>query len=420
MIKTVFLHIGVHKTGSTSIQESLGKLRDILISHGYLYPSFEIDGTMINNHSIPFFSIFTKSPELYHPNVSRGYDSMDKIQILHEQYKIQLIQQLENFKGENLIISGEDISVLDPDSIRDLKEYLFQVTNTEVAIKITLFCRNPITYARSHIQEIVKGGQVLEVEMKNYFSFVKTHYRKRIGNFLTAFPQDSISVIKYEDAISHQYGLLGAFLNAIGTDQRLAKDFNRKRLNKSLSYESLLIINAINKNIPKFKNKVLNPQREGYRHDLIKQITGTEFAFDTEFNRKIWVESHDDICWLCENFSLSKYIFNEEHVYRSELWNVSVLEQVHKFLPAQPTIIRDVILSELTLEKDRNKNIFSPQKIKQLERFILNNSTHFPLKGHMGKFISYYKTFGALLTAKSYKRRFIKDCSKVIRRVGIR
>jgi hypothetical protein len=420
MIKTVFLHIGVHKTGSTSIQESLGKIRDVLISHGYLYPVFDIDGTTINNHSIPLFSLFSKNPQSYHPNISRGYDSMDKIQILHESYKTQFVRQLERFEGENLIISGEDISVLDPEGIENLKNYLIQSTNAEVAIKVILFCRNPITYARSHIQQCVKGGSVLEDEIDAYFSFVRTHYQTRLANFLTAFPKDSITVARYEDAISHQYGLLGGFLSAIRADPRLAKGFDKKMLNKSLSYESIIIINAINKNLPRFKDNAPNPQRSGYRHDLIRRISGTKFDFDAEFNRRIWTESHEDMCWLHENFSSSEYTFNESDVSRNELWSMSVLEQFHTLLPKQPAIIRSIVLSEISLEKERNENHFSRDKINRIERFIVHNSTDWSSRSHINKIVSYYNIFGALPTLRSYKRRFFKNLSKIFKRAGKR
>ena len=418
MIKTVFLHIGGHKTGSTSIQESLGKLRDVLISHGCLYPLFEIEGTTINNHSIPFFSMFAKNAESYHPNISRGYDSADKVQLLNENYRKQLTGQLDRFDGENLIISGEDISVLDSESIGRLKDYLFEVTNTDIAIKVILFCRNPITYARSHIQEIVKGGLVLEVEMENYFSFARTHYQKRLGNFLTAFPQDSISVIKYEDAISHKHGLLGAFFDAVGVDQRLARGFDKKMLNRSLSHEAIVIINAINRSLPRFKNNAPNPQRSDYRHHLVKQISGTRFNLDNEYNQKIWEESHEDMHWLCKNFLSSEYTFAQEDVSRNDLWSVNVLEQVHLLLPKQPVVVRDIILSEIVLEKERHEVHFSRKKTNRIERFISYHSSNGPVRGRIGKLVSYYRIFGALPALKSYKRRFFKDLSKLFKRVG--
>jgi hypothetical protein len=62
MIKKIFVHIGVHKTGSTSIQQMLGRNREILIKHGFLYPVFKARSANIFNHSVPFVSMFKKNP----------------------------------------------------------------------------------------------------------------------------------------------------------------------------------------------------------------------------------------------------------------------------------------------------------------------------------------------------------------------
>ena len=73
MIKNIFLHIGIHKTASTTIQNTLYLERSKLIETGVLYPAFKARNIDISNHSIPFYSLFNKHPEKYHFNVSHGF-----------------------------------------------------------------------------------------------------------------------------------------------------------------------------------------------------------------------------------------------------------------------------------------------------------------------------------------------------------
>jgi hypothetical protein len=375
---------------------------------------------MVNNHSVPFHSIFSKYSEFYRPNVLKGYDTPDKVRHLNENHKKQLSQQLQNFDGETLIISGEDISTLDQEDIQNLNEYLFSITNGDVTIKIIFLCRHPITYARSHIQEVVKGGQTLEQEMENYPLFVRSHYQTRLGNFLSVFPHDDISVIKYEDAISHTNGLLGSFLSVVGMDPSLGEHLKDDRVNGSLSYESISLINAINRNVPRFVNHAPNPEWSASGHRLIRQISGAKFHLHQEYNEKIWSESHDDMAWLYKNFSLSPYEFSDEDASENQRWDTNVLEQIHDILSRVPLFARDIILSEIREQKTRHEHCFSQCKISQVEKFTSFHTRINPSKNRIANLLHHYKIFGSKRTCRYYGRKFLREFSRLFRRVDKR
>jgi hypothetical protein len=73
MIKTIFLHIGVHKTASTTIQNTFYTEQAKLAEAGILYPEFRLGDIAISNHSIPFYSLLGEEPGKYHINVSHGF-----------------------------------------------------------------------------------------------------------------------------------------------------------------------------------------------------------------------------------------------------------------------------------------------------------------------------------------------------------
>lgn len=73
MIKNIFLHIGIHKTASTTIQNSLYTEREKLAEAGILYPVFNIRENNASNHSIAFYSLICEEPQKYHINVGHGF-----------------------------------------------------------------------------------------------------------------------------------------------------------------------------------------------------------------------------------------------------------------------------------------------------------------------------------------------------------
>jgi len=50
-MKTILIHMGLHKTGTTAIQAALAKFRDVLLEQGYCYPhTTTADGTRLLDH----------------------------------------------------------------------------------------------------------------------------------------------------------------------------------------------------------------------------------------------------------------------------------------------------------------------------------------------------------------------------------
>src|SRR3989304_5866607 len=70
-VSEIILHVGLHKTGTSSIQETLflNENNKILKNHGFLYPK-----NWVPNHSIPVYSAFCDNPEKYHANIKLGYN----------------------------------------------------------------------------------------------------------------------------------------------------------------------------------------------------------------------------------------------------------------------------------------------------------------------------------------------------------
>ncbi len=65
----IYLHIGLHKTGTSSLQSFLFEHRESLLRDlGVLYPSLN------RNLSQPLFSLFSEQPQRYAQNIQGGYE----------------------------------------------------------------------------------------------------------------------------------------------------------------------------------------------------------------------------------------------------------------------------------------------------------------------------------------------------------
>ena len=110
MSKIAFLHVGLHKTASTSFQLACAEQKDLLNQAGIAYPVFtceEANQSYIVNHSIPLYSLFSSSPESYHINIRWGIRDIEGCKA---SYSRQLSKALD--ESESIILSGEDVSLL--------------------------------------------------------------------------------------------------------------------------------------------------------------------------------------------------------------------------------------------------------------------------------------------------------------------
>lgn len=403
MIKTIYLHIGAHKTATSSIQEALGKAHEFLAANGYLYPVFTKREIILFNHSEVFYSMFFQKPESYHLNVLYGYNNPDAVNELNRSYHNQLIRQMEDFKGDKLILSAEDISILWWNPLVNLKNYLVEITNPDVRIEVVLFCRHPVTWSRAHIQELIKGGKNLADARKENKEVIIENYQKKIKTFSQIFTNESVHVFRFEDAIQNEYGPAGAFLSCIGADVSFIKTLNLKNEvhNISLSYEATTLLNAIYTKTPGFTHNQVNPELINFHPHIIHQIPGEKFCLEPHHNHEIWQIAQEDVNWLCQNFKLPAYHYSDKPKEEdADKWSDDTLTYLQKTLPDQPPKIRKIIITELLTEIIRYKKCFSHRKKLSLFAFFMHNSACLELDSRFSKFRYVIKYMGLELSIK--------------------
>ena len=136
---TCILHIGMHKTGTSSIQASLAALPD---DRGYKLANFgypNASGAIVGGFQ----------------NRSRANRDVaqDALETRRERVRARFKSTLESYKHQNIVISGEAMVHLNADEMNDLIAFIPHTT-----IKVIGYAREPRSFMSSACQERIKGG----------------------------------------------------------------------------------------------------------------------------------------------------------------------------------------------------------------------------------------------------------------------
>ena len=149
----IILHVGTHKTGSTSIQRTLNKNRSHLLKLGVTL----FEGS---NHS-KLHRCFTDSPESFHRYYRSWNRNADQARI-----KQELKKHFLSKRDTIHLISSEDLSLLSEQSLSDLRDFLLKDCKIS-EITVVCFMRNPLDYLNSSLQQYIKPGLVTLDEIIN-------------------------------------------------------------------------------------------------------------------------------------------------------------------------------------------------------------------------------------------------------------
>jgi len=284
-LKRCIVHIGLHKTGSSSIQSTLS---NIPTSQDFLYLNLGIA-----NHSIPIYSLFTEYPEHYYIHKRKGLNEENVIKYNKDMMN-KLTNSIESSTAENIIISGEDISRLSKPALKKFKSFLQTFFNK---IEIIAYIRDPYSFLGSSFQERVKGGS-------NSFDFDKgyPHYRARIQKFDDLFGQKNVFLYHFDKEKLYKKDVVLDFCHHIGIK---INSNNIKRSNESISRETLSLLYIYYK----FGNGYgVGPNVVKENNLLIKELSklgNTKLSFSPKLIKPLLEKNLDDIEWIESRMGIS-------------------------------------------------------------------------------------------------------------------
>ncbi len=283
VLKTCFLHLGLHKTASSSFQQTCASNRRFLDGQGLHYPIFACQYSQpkrlkINNHSVPLRSLYDQKPQNYHINkrwkITRLKDAI-------ADYESQLNTALS--VESSIVLSGEGLSLLSGQALSRLAQRI-QAAGFE--IRPLALVRSPLDYAHSIAQQLIRGGQHLELVGCGPLLVPQTMKRLTIPDgqreltMLRSVFGEDLQLVPFRRACAHPHGPVGYLLEEFcGVSNLELIRFQNSQESKSNGW--VRVQNLINRRWPIFdQQKQLNPDHFRLQDDLAStgkfRLTRTE------------------------------------------------------------------------------------------------------------------------------------------------
>ncbi|MEH6570550.1 MAG: hypothetical protein V7709_15830 [Halioglobus sp.] len=363
----IILHVGMHKTGTTSIQNNCYRNRKTLAEHGIIYPSFSYLDQTRSNHSGPITAAVSDKPDRYGEQWRAGLGNNPKA--LQQAYQDQFRELLDTPKADTLILSGETISAFANDDLKKLRKQLLQHTDH---LKVLVYLRNPASAVGSILQQRVRGGGDRDTD-DNIIALASIS-RRRYQRLKKVFG-DSLDVLNFHEAVSQPSGLVGSFMEFCGLPAEETLKLEFAAANPRTSMESFKLMLAINKVYPA-KSGDEGRQREYNDLRPLSLLPGQPFRMENLDSAKVQREIDAETQWLSKELNLN-FPETPAKTEQSELWNTPVLYAVEEAIRALENDHHRIAAADFLLEESAQITPGNPtagtilafiaQKIKAVE-----------------------------------------------------
>lgn len=236
-MQEILIHCGIHKTGSSSIQQALAKNRQQLLGRGILYPSFRA-------HHFELYAAFCQDPLAYHMNRVRGLSTLTAVDAARTATLKSFEEELAACRSERVIVSAEDFSAMNADELSAFVSYLSSLGFK--AIKFVVYLRDYVSYWESSLQQRIKGGAYIDFAEKVPHR-IRT-YRLFLEALSACSRRDNINIRIFNKAFLKNGDAVADFASCSGLDGlEMPTDY----ANQSLSWTAMLTLNALNKRVPR-------------------------------------------------------------------------------------------------------------------------------------------------------------------------
>lgn len=228
-MKRCWLHIGMHKTGSSSVQHNLAK-----INNPSGWRLFSIGGRP--NMGPALHAMVSREPHKCHWFSKTG-EGADEVTLKGGKWREELTKAIADLTEENFIISAEALSTFSKKDIETLRDFLAPLCDE---IRVIGYVRPPIAFKTSRFQENVKHGNgVFNI------ADIKLNYRSKFEKFDMVFGRSNVILRKFDPAAFPNRCLVADFCQETGIV--LPTGTRIRRINESLSREACGILYAYRK-----------------------------------------------------------------------------------------------------------------------------------------------------------------------------
>ena len=228
--KRILLHVGPHKTGSTSIQETLD-------SHRKRLRSYDIHYLGIGSEHGDLYSAFLDKPWEWHRNRRNGLGPR-ATRALRLLTLFRTSLELRTTRCKTVIISAEQLSMLPKHNLLKLKSFLEKYA----PVSVIYYCRDIHEWLATDTQQAARTGII--TEPTSYRTAIR-RYLDFPANFIEVFGRDNVCFVDFEAAI--ESGLTNSLLNCGDLPSLDSMGMEEIRRNESISQQAVECFFTLNK-----------------------------------------------------------------------------------------------------------------------------------------------------------------------------
>jgi len=235
-MKNIYIHIGTHKTGSTSLQRWMLEHESFLNANGFILYKGD---HKTHNHVELYLAAMRYDRDSF------GKQSMPEVKF-DESYTSAVSKQVQTFiskyGNENLILSTEGLSLL---RHRDEIQKLATILGSDYEnIKIILYLRDKKDYLSSYRLQLKKKERKASTD---YWSALYVEddtwlidYEQLITAYGDVFGLNNIVVIDYDKEMESRTNIIPSFVETVGLECSVEDEteFQSYHYNAALSLDS--------------------------------------------------------------------------------------------------------------------------------------------------------------------------------------
>ena len=260
-MKTLYIHVGTPKTGSSALQKFLPKNQEALFQRGFIYRKMPYDDyareTFVLDEEgraavekTPGKPAMSRNGFFLHGKVYKGYEEENNMRL---QQGLELVLSWFS-EGDNVILTDEhlwtDFSLWDfPEKLRSF------AAAHDITVKIIVFLRPQYDYMDSHYREDVKS-HFCTFTFREYMErkpvldeLFAVDYVKRLDAMASLYGHDNILPVVYDPKAWSRDGktIFSVFLGVLGIDSDEGFLLPGKPANESLTDNQTEIMRVTNR-----------------------------------------------------------------------------------------------------------------------------------------------------------------------------
>ncbi len=336
-MKQLILLAGLHKTATTSIQQTCAANQNILLRHGLPYPTFPAAGHQDASNHTRIFTWFRQDPGRAGLSGQFRWPSDD---FSEREQELAKLAGVFATLPDRLLMAAEGVSVF---SVQELEQLKAWFAGQGWHIQIICHVRHLSSWINSMIAQRVTSAMALSIPqaIDDYLQHGSI-VRRRIESIRAVFP-DAI-FHSHEKALKYETGPVGYFLRNLGVAPGLPIKF--VRANEGSSDLAARVLSLVNEKFGAFgEDGKPNPRAHGNRSfvNAVKTLGGRKFTLRAAEVAPLMPLLHADNQWLKEtlgdDFHDTRMAFED----RPCEWAVDTLARLQQIIAATPVPVREWI-----------------------------------------------------------------------------